>query len=189
MEITNKGKVISVTEAVIEVEFMTDPRPRLRDVLVLEKDPTIKMQVMKSSDNTRFYCIGLSKVRSVKRGDIVCDTGESLKIPVGAGILGRVMNVFGEPKDGLGEIKYDKLNPVFNESPSYADTVADLKFLETGIKIVDLYAPLVQGGKVGLFGGSGVGKTMLLTEILHNIINKDVASENVPEKVTSCSTN
>jgi len=173
MEITNKGKVVSVTEAVVEVEFMAEPRPRLRDVLILEKDPSIKVQVMKSSDNTRFYCIGLSNARAIKRGDVVVNTGGALKIPVGVGILGRVMNVFGEAKDGLGEIKYDKLAPVFNESPSYADTVADLQFLETGIKIVDLYAPLVQGGKVGLFGGSGVGKTMLLTEILHNIINKD----------------
>jgi len=173
MEVANKGKVVSVTEAVVEVEFMAEPRPRLRDVLILEKDPSIKVQVMKSSDNTRFYCIGLSKTRAIKRGDVVVNTGDALKIPVGVGILGRVMNVFGEAKDGLGEIKYDKLAPVFNESPSYADTVADLQFLETGIKIVDLYAPLVQGGKVGLFGGSGVGKTMLLTEILHNIINKD----------------
>ncbi|OGC60004.1 F0F1 ATP synthase subunit beta [candidate division WWE3 bacterium RIFOXYB1_FULL_43_24] len=169
----NKGRVISVTEAVVEVEYLTEPRPKIRDILVLEKDSSVKMQVMKSSDNARFYCLGLSKITSIRRGDVVVNTGDPLKIPVGVEMLGRVMNVFGEPKDGLGDLKYDKLTPVYNDAPSYADTVADLKFLETGIKIVDLYAPLVQGGKVGLFGGSGVGKTMLLTEILHNIINKD----------------
>src|SRR3990172_13403571 len=96
MEINNRGKVISVTDAVVEVEFMAEPRPRLRDVLMLEKDPSIKMQVMKSSDNTRFYCIGLSKVRAIKRGDTVVNTGDTLKIPVGIGILGRVINFFFE---------------------------------------------------------------------------------------------
>ncbi len=173
MEIESKGKVISVNDAVVEVEFMSDPRPRLRDVLVLERNRSIKLQVMKSSDNIRFYCIGLSDVKSVKRGETVINTHEALKIPVGPGILGRVMNVFGDPKDGMGAIKYEKLMSIFNDPPTYSDTVAGLSFLETGIKIVDLYAPLVQGGKVGLFGGSGVGKTMLLTEILHNVINKD----------------
>ncbi len=173
MEIDNKGKILSINEAVIEVEFLTEPMPRIRDVLVLELYPVVKMQVMKSAGPGSFYCIALANVRNVRRGDTVINTHESLNLPVGPGILGRVMNVFGEPKDGLGEIKYDKHTPIYKEPPSYSETVAELVFLETGIKIVDLYAPLVQGGKVGLFGGSGVGKTMLLTEILHNIINKD----------------
>ncbi|GIW60425.1 MAG: ATP synthase subunit beta [Patescibacteria group bacterium] len=174
MEINeNRGKIVSVTDSIVEVEFMTEPRPKIRDILVLERNRSIKLQVMKSSDNMRFYCVGLSDLKSVKRGETVINTHDVLKIPVGPGILGRVMNVFGDPRDGMGAIKYDKLMPIFNDPPSYADTVPGLNFMETGIKIVDLYAPLVQGGKVGLFGGSGVGKTMLLTEILHNIINKD----------------
>ena len=100
MEINNKGKVVSVNEAVIEVEFITEPRPRVRDVLVLERDPSIKMQVMKSATDTGFYCIALANIRSIKRGDVVVNTSDGLRIPVGPEILGRVMNIFGEPKDG-----------------------------------------------------------------------------------------
>lgn len=173
MEIIGKGSVISVNDSIVEVEFLSDPQPDLLEVLVLERDDSVKIQVMKSNEKSRFYCVGLSKIRTIKRGDVVVKTGKILSIPVGPGILGRVMNVFGSPKDGAGPLVATKQVPVYGHAPTYTDTAVDLGFLETGIKIVDLYAPLVKGGKVGLFGGSGVGKTMLLTEILHNIINKD----------------
>ncbi len=168
-----KGKVVGVTDAVIQVEFIANPKPRIRDVLVLERDNDAKMQVLKTGEGAKFYCIALTKSREILRGDIVLNTGKTLELPVGPGLMGRVINVFGEPRDGAGPIVFEKKASIFNESPTYSETTSKLELLETGIKIVDLYAPLVKGGKVGLFGGSGVGKTMLLTEILHNIINKD----------------
>ena len=173
------GRIISVKEAVVEVEYISDPKPKVHDVLVLKEDPSIRMQVMRSSDTSRFFCLSLSHSSLYYRGAEVVNTHEKLMVPVGKEILGRVINVFGEPKDGKGPLTNATKVPLFAESPRYSDTKADNKFLETGIKIIDLFAPLVEGGKVGLLGGSGVGKTVLLTEILHNIINKD------PEKNAS----
>lgn len=167
------GRIVSVKDPIIEVEFVGDPKPGIRDILVLEANPEIRMQVVKSSSDYRFFCLSLSDIRAICRGDSVVNTGEQLKVPVGKGLLGRVIGVFGDPKDGMGPVSEVEYRGVYNDAPKYSDVSPKLEFLETGIKIVDLYAPLVKGGKVGLFGGSGVGKTVLLTEILHNIINKD----------------
>lgn len=172
--VNNKGRVSSVHDFIIEVEFKMDPKPTVYDVLYLEKDPAIKFQVIKSAEASKFYCVNLSEKKAISRGDVVLNTGSSLHISAGPGLFGRILNVYGEPKDGKGPLQNvpDSV-PLFNISPTYSETISNLEFLETGIKIVDLFAPLVKGGKVGLFGGSGVGKTVLLTEILHNIINKD----------------
>jgi F-type H+-transporting ATPase subunit beta len=167
------GKIISVRDPVIEVEYTGEPWPKVKDILTIENKPEVRMQVIKSSTEGRFYCLGLSDLRSVSRGDTIINSGSQLMIPVGTGLFGRIINVFGEPKDGKGPITANECRSIYNEPPKYSDVSPKLEFLETGIKIVDLYAPLVKGGKVGLFGGSGVGKTVLLTEILHNIINKD----------------
>jgi F-type H+-transporting ATPase subunit beta len=168
-----KGKIISVRDPVIEVEYTGEPRPKARDILTVEGKPEVRMQVIKSSVENRFYCLGLSDVRSISRGDVVINSGDQLMVPVGTGLFGRIINVFGEPKDGKGPISVNEQRSIYRETPKYTDISPKLEFLETGVKIVDLYAPLVKGGKVGLFGGSGVGKTVLLSEILHNIINKD----------------
>jgi F-type H+/Na+-transporting ATPase subunit beta len=167
------GKIISVRDPVIEVEFMGDPKPMIRDILSVEGKPDIRMQVVRSTGGNRFYCLGLSDIRIISREDRVVNTGKQLQFPVGKGLLGRIVNVFGEPKDGQGPVVEVEQRGIYNDSPEYADINSKMDFLETGIKIIDLYAPLVKGGKVGLFGGSGVGKTVLLTEILHNIINRD----------------
>lgn len=167
------GKIISVRDPVIEVEYMGDPKPGIRDILSVEGKTDVRMQVVRSAENNRYFCLGLSDVRVISRSDRVMNTGKHLQFPVGKGLFGRIVNVFGEPKDGQGPIEISELHGIYNEPPKYSDISSKLEFLETGIKIIDLYAPLVKGGKVGLFGGSGVGKTVLLTEILHNIINKD----------------
>ncbi|MBU1132717.1 F0F1 ATP synthase subunit beta [Patescibacteria group bacterium] len=170
----NKGKVIGVRGVVVEIEFNSDPKPNIYDVLVLVDNPSIKFQVIESSDVSKFFCINLSQDTSaVRRGSLVVNTGERLKVPVGKGVLGRVMNLFGEPVDGEGPINADKTVEILRNPPTYSEINAEVDFLETGIKVVDLFAPLVSGGKVGLFGGSGVGKTVLLTEILNNIVNRD----------------
>ena len=169
----NKGRVISVKDPIIEIEYSGEVKPKIRDVLFLDERPDIKMMVMKSSGDKIYSCLCLSDTRVVSRGALVENSGIPLRIPVGKELLGRVVNVFGEEKDGLGPIKTDIFRDIYQEAPHFSEVNAKLEFLETGIKIIDLCAPLVKGGKVGLFGGSGVGKTVLLTEILHNIINKD----------------
>jgi len=175
MEIENtEGKIINVKDVVIEVEFSGRLKPDIHDVLTLKDDVSVRLQVVESAAPSRFYCINLSGAKPICRGDVVVNTKEKLKVPVGEEVLGRVMDLFGNPLDGLGSIDTKEKLEIFRESPTYSETRADVMFMETGIKIVDLFAPLLKGGKVGLFGGSGVGKTVLLTEILHNIINKDL---------------
>ena len=170
----NRGKVTDIKDVVVEVEFLNDPKPSIHGVLKLEKKESVILEVIGSSAPSKFYCINLSEPSLLKRGDTVISTGEKLEIPVGKGILGRVMDVFGNSLDGLGDIPFEKKLDIFRNPPSFSETSTEAQFLETGIKIIDLFAPLLKGGKVGLFGGSGVGKTILLTEILHNIINRDI---------------
>jgi F-type H+-transporting ATPase subunit beta len=168
-----KGKVISVRDPIIEIEFIGDPKPHIQNLLEVEGKECVRMQVLKSSGVNRFHCLCLSDIKKITREDSVVDTGTKLKIPVGKEMLGRVVNVFGEPKDGKGEVIVKETREIYQPAPKYSDITSKVEILETGIKIIDLFAPLVKGGKVGLFGGSGVGKTVLLTEILHNIINRD----------------
>jgi len=170
----SKGKVINIKGVVVEVEFGEEPKPRIYDVVVLQEDPTVKLEIVGSAGPDRFYCIALSSTNTICRNASVINTNEKLKVPVGEKALGRVMDLFGNPLDDLGPINSSESREIYREPPTYSETKAEVAFMETGIKIIDLFAPLLKGGKVGLFGGSGVGKTVLLTEILHNIINKDL---------------
>lgn len=173
MSVSNKGKVIGIKDFIVEVRFDGDVKPEPTTVLTLEEDPLVKMQVFGSSDVSTFYCVALSPIERFHRGALVLNTGESLKMPVGDKILGRVMDIFGSPRDGQGKISREKMRGIYQKPLTYADSFSKREVLETGIKVVDFFSPLVKGGKTGLFGGSGVGKTVLLTEILHNVINKD----------------
>ena len=168
------GKIINVKNVVVEVEFNDNPKPEIHDILTLQEDNSVKLQVAESAGPERFYCINLSNSAPIYRGAVVVNTNQKLRVPVGEKTLGRVMDLFGNPLDGLGPIDTKESSEIYKESPTYSETTEEVTFMETGIKIVDLFAPLLKGGKVGLFGGSGVGKTVLLTEILHNIINKDL---------------
>jgi F-type H+/Na+-transporting ATPase subunit beta len=166
------GKIISVVGSIVEVEFIKD-KPRIFDVLVMDEFPDLRLQVYRSAGKDSFYCIALGPLYKLYRGAVVTNTGEQLSVPVGEGVLGRIMDMFGAPKDGQGPIEQETRRPVHKTSLDYEKTITTYRILETGIKVVDLYAPLILGGKTGLFGGSGVGKTVLLTEILHNVINKN----------------
>ena len=175
MEINNsKGRIVSIRDVVIEIEFLDDPKPSIHEILRLESDESTIFEVVESSDVNKFHCTNLSGKSNFLIGSEVLTTGEKISVPVGKNLLGRVIDIFGEDLDGLGDIEFEKKMELFGKSPPYDETVVTVEFLETGIKIVDMFAPLLKGGKVGLFGGSGVGKTVLLTEILNNIINKDV---------------
>jgi F-type H+-transporting ATPase subunit beta len=169
-----KGKILSVRGQIVEVSFHEDP-PNIHDLVVLESDPNIKMEVYASSSATSFYCFSYSSMKSMHRGAMVLNTGRPIEIPVGDAVLGRIINIFGEPQDGSGEIKTDERRTIVSSDVSFDDVVPAQEVFVTGIKAIDFFSPLLKGGKVGLFGGAGVGKTILLTEIIHNVVilNKD----------------
>jgi len=165
----NYAKVIGVRGNIAEVEFKGE-LPEINDVLYCEKDPQIKMQVYSSSKAETFYCFVLGDVSKLVRGMKLINSNTTIVFPVGKGLLGRVVNLFGNPIDGKGKIKCDSLEPIFYDYSSKITPISTVSVLETGIKVIDLFCPLMKGGKMGLFGGAGVGKTMLLTEILHNVV-------------------
>lgn len=164
-----KGKIISILGQIVEVEFDSNP-PQRRSILVLEEDRSIKMEVYASSDTNAFYCILLSSPGKLERGNIVVDTGEALTIPVGEKILGRVVDLFGTAQDDKGPLEEPILRPIYKKEVSFDEVIVPSSVLETGIKSIDFFSPFFKGGKVGLFGGAGVGKTILLTEIIHNVV-------------------
>ena len=177
MEINeSKGRIVGIRDVVVEIEFLDDPKPFIHEVLKLESDHNVVFMVVDSSGIDVFNCINLSGGSNFVRGASVIRTGEKIGVSVGQNMLGRVIDIFGKDLDGMGKIEFEKRKDLFAPAPSYDDSAINTDFLETGIKIVDMFAPLLKGGKVGLFGGSGVGKTVLLTEILNNIINKDLGN-------------
>lgn len=173
-----EGKVISIKGQIIETEFLED-KPRIYDVLVAKDDPTIKMEVYTSASPTSFYCLALTHVSILHHGSIVESTGQPIKIPVGEEMLGRVVDTLGEPQDGQGPINTKESRPIIAKDLSFENVSIPKDLLQTGIKVVDFFTPIVKGGKVGLFGGAGVGKTVIISEIIHNLVILD------PEKNVS----
>lgn len=163
-----RGRIVSVRGHIAEVEFAGDEAPVMHEILVEETDPEIKLKVYASSGKSRFFCFVLSDSDKLFRGSRMVKTGEIMSVPVGKQVLGRVIDVFGTPVDGEGEMVAEERWPVFGRSLDYAQVQAHEEIWETGIKVIDIFSPLLRGGKMGLFGGAGVGKTLLLTEIMHN---------------------
>lgn len=163
------GKVISVKGQIIEVEFLEE-KPRIYDVLVYKEDESVKMEIYTSASPTSFFCLALTNVTKLHHGSTVVSTGQPIKIPVGTEMLGRVVDSLGEPQDGLGDIKAKESRPIIAKDISFANVTIPKEVLETGIKVVDFFTPIVKGGKVGLFGGAGVGKTVIISEIIHNLV-------------------
>lgn len=163
------GTIVAIAGQIIEVTF-EKTYPRVHTLLHLKDDSHIQMEVLASSDKNTFYCLLLSSTNTLSRGDIVIDTHKTLEIPVGKELLGRVIDVFGEPLDGKKTLEHMKKHSLYSQPPGYTHLSIKQEILETGIKALDLFSPLIKGGKLGLFGGAGVGKTLLLTEIIHNVI-------------------
>src|SRR4030042_4644611 len=163
------GKIISVKGQIVEVEFLEE-KPRIYDVLVSKEDPNIKLEVYTSASPNSFYCLSLTNITKLHYSSKVISTEQPIKVPVGKEILGRVIDFLGEPQDDLGEITAKELNPIIAQDIKFADIYVPREILETGIKIIDFFTPIMKGGKVGLFGGAGVGKTVILSEIIHNIV-------------------
>lgn len=165
------GKIISIEGQVVIVEFNPDNSPASRDILVLRDDPSIRMEVIVSASETTFYCLAFTATDKLHRGAQVINTCSPIMVPVGKEVMGRVINIFGEPLDGKGPINTKEKSSIYKEHLSYDDISTHTEFLETGIKALDFFSPIVKGDKIGLFGGAGVGKTILLTEIIHNVVN------------------
>lgn len=163
------GKVVSVKGQIIEVEFL-DEKPRIYDVLIGKDDDTVKMEVYTSASPNSFFCLALTGVTTLHHGSVVESTGQPIKIPVGPEMLGRVVDSIGQAQDGLGEIKTKETRPIIAKDVSFANVNIPHELLETGIKVIDFFTPIVKGGKVGLFGGAGVGKTVIISEIIHNLV-------------------
>lgn len=164
-----QGKIVSVRGQVIEVQFIKD-KPAVHDLLILADDPEVKMEVYSSSGEGTYYCLLLTEPTGLHRGAVVHNTGRPITIPVGEELLGRVLDIFGNPRDNKTPIKTKTSWPIYKHAPPYTQLPSNQQILETGIKVIDLFCPILRGGKMGLFGGAGVGKTVLLTEIIHNIV-------------------
>ena len=162
------GKVVSIIGAVIDVEFPRDAIPKVYDALRIESAGlTLEVQAQLGDGVVRTIAMGSSE--GLKRGLEATNTGAPISVPVGQKTLGRVMNVLGEPIDEQGPIGEEKSLPIHREAPKYEDLSSDIEILETGVKVIDLVMPIAKGGKIGLFGGAGVGKTVTLMELIRNI--------------------
>lgn len=167
-----KGRLVSINESIAVVEFLDEHRPTIYSVLNT-LDDSAQLLVYRSIDEYHFVCFMLTDNAVFQRGAEVYDTGRSLSINVGDSLLGRVVDLFGVPLDGKGPIDATQPRDIFNVPPKYDETSNATQIIETGIKVIDFFAPLIKGGKTGLFGGSGVGKTMILTELMRNIVGSD----------------
>ena len=167
----NEGLISQIIGPVIDVEFQQGELPEIYNALKITKDDgevvTLEVQQMLGSNKVR--TVAMSTTDGLRRGMKVVDTKDSIKIPVGKAILGRILNVIGEPVDLKGPVETEEYLPIHRESPKLVDLNTDIEILETGIKAIDLLQPYQKGGKIGLFGGAGVGKTVLIMELIHNI--------------------
>ena len=171
MEKKHIGKIIQIIGTVVDVRF-DDHMPLQKEILVYrEKGKEVLFEVTAHRDNGVVRCIALDSTDGLYRGAEVESTGTPLSVPVGEETLGRVLNALGKPIDGKGEIKGQK-RPIYRSAPPLTEQNPRTEIFETGIKVIDLLAPYAKGGKIGLFGGAGVGKTVLIMELIYNIATK-----------------
>ena len=167
--VTNQalGKIVQIIGAVIDVEFPREHIPKVYEALLVDGGLTLEVQQQLGDGVVRCIAMGVSE--GLKRGLTVTATGGGIKVPVGQGTLGRIMDVLGTPQDEAGPVKTDVRWEIHRPAPSYDEQAGGQDILETGIKVIDLLIPFAKGGKVGLFGGAGVGKTVNMLELINNI--------------------
>ncbi len=169
MPSNSTGRVTQILGAVIDVQFEGD-LPFIQNALTTQiGDRELVLEVAQEIGERTVRCIAMDTTDGMVRGAEVTDTGAAITVPVGPGTLGRIMNVIGDPIDERGPIPHEKRMPIHNDAPSFEEQSASAEILVTGIKVVDLLAPYLKGGKTGLFGGAGVGKTVLIQELINNI--------------------
>ena len=165
-----KGKVAQVIGTVVDIEFPPDELPALYNAIEIPRDGgKIILETQHHVGNNWVRCLAMNPTDGLERGAEAIDTGAPLSVPVGKATLGRLFNVMGEPLDELGEVKAEEYWPIHRLAPSFQEQETTTEMLETGLKVIDLITPFTKGGKVGAFGGAGVGKTLIIMELIRNI--------------------
>jgi len=165
-----KGKVVQVIGTVVDVEFPPDELPELFNAIEIDRDgDRVVLEVQEHFGNNWVRCLSFSPTEGLARGAEATDTGAPLSVAVGRSTLGRLFDVMGEPLDDIGEVKTDEKWPIHRTAPKLDEQDTNTEVLETGLKVVDLVAPFTKGGKVGAYGGAGVGKTVVIQELIRNI--------------------
>jgi len=171
----NEGKIVQVIGPVVDVEFPSGYIPGIQNAIRIPRtggegnEGVLVVEVQQHLGDNRVRTVAMDSTDGLVRGMQCIDTGEPISVPVGPGTLGRLMNVLGEGIDGLGEIKHEKKYPIHRPPPPFDQLSTKKEIFETGIKVIDLIEPYSKGGKTGLFGGAGVGKTVIIQELIHNI--------------------
>src|SRR6202522_4693134 len=168
------GKIVQVIGPVVDVEFSDGHLPSLLNALTVDytlggKPARLTLEVQQHLGEGWVRAVAMSLAEGLKRGNEVHDTGAAISVPVGEGVLGRIFNVLGEPTDERGPVKFEKRYPIHRPAPTLLDQDTKSEVLPTGIKVIDLICPFTKGGKVGAFGGAGVGKTVVIMELINNI--------------------
>ena len=175
MEKKNIGKVTQVIGAVLDIEFPPGHLPAIYNAIkitnstISDKQWNLIAEVALHLGENTVRCIAMDSTEGLVRGTEALDTGDGITVPVGKGVLGRILNVVGEPVDEQGPVKAEKRYPIHRPAPAFVDQSTKAEVFETGIKVVDLLTPYLKGGKIGLFGGAGVGKTVLIMELIQNV--------------------
>lgn len=170
MENQNIGKVVQIIGPVLDIRFKQNSLPNLLNAIKIDLNgKALIAEVSQHIGDDIVRCISMSSTDGLVRGAEAIDTGSPIKVPVGDKTLGRLFNVLGENIDEDAKAKYDRYDPIHRQAPSYDEQVTSREIFETGIKVIDLIAPYARGGKIGLFGGAGVGKTVLIQELINNI--------------------
>ncbi|MBQ4311686.1 MAG: F0F1 ATP synthase subunit beta, partial [Oscillospiraceae bacterium] len=173
MPLNNVGKVVQIIGAVVDIQFEKDSLPKLLNAIEINFDgKRLVCEVAQHIGDDIVRCIAMSSTDGLVRGTAATDTGNPITVPVGRGTLGRIFNLLGEPVDNKPEPEYEERWPIHRDPPSYEEQAASTEILETGIKVIDLICPYLKGGKIGLFGGAGVGKTVLIQELINNVANQ-----------------
>ncbi len=161
----NEGKIIQILGPIVDISFEKKV-PAIYNAIQIKDGPVLEVQQHLGNDTVRAVAMGSTD--GIKRGQLVIDTGEPIKVPVGPEVLGHMFDILGNPIDGV-PFKVGKTSSIHREAPTYAEQSKETQVFETGIKVVDLICPFIKGGKVGLFGGAGVGKTVVITELIRNL--------------------
>ena len=164
------GKVVQVIGPVIDIKFDSDSLPNIYNSIEIQmEDRVVVAEVEQHIGDDIVRTIAMESTEGLRRGLEAVDTGNPITVPVGNVVLGRLFNVLGKPMDEMGEVKVDKYMPIHRSAPTFEEQSVEPEMFETGIKVIDLIAPYQKGGKIGLFGGAGVGKTVLIQELMNNI--------------------
>ena len=166
------GKVTQVIGAVVDVQFEGKLPSILNALETMNAGNRLVLEVAQHLGESTVRAIAMDSTEGLVRGQAVRDTGNAISIPVGPATLGRIVNVIGEPIDEAGPVKGVEMRPIHAEAPKFTEQSTEAQILVTGIKVVDLLAPYARGGKIGLFGGAGVGKTVLIQELINNVAKK-----------------